>query len=93
MDSNISLIYSIIYVCIYIHILYMAGSDFEINLYQALAAMSCLSSDPPFSMCEQIGSGACASVYRAVYLPTLSVVAVKYFPIHDQGRRRQVLTY
>jgi hypothetical protein len=41
-------------------------------------------------MCEQIGSGACASVYRAVYLPTLSVVAVKYFPIHDQGRRRQV---
>lgn len=44
----------------------------------------------PWANGWQVGSGACASVYRAVYLPTLTVVAVKYFPIHDQARRRQV---
>ena len=40
---------------------------------------------------DEIGSGACATVYRAVYLPTLTVVAVKYFPIHDKHKRQQLL--
>mmetsp|Transcript_23396 Transcript_23396/g.29169 ORF Transcript_23396/g.29169 Transcript_23396/m.29169 type:complete len:736 (-) Transcript_23396:283-2490(-) len=43
-------------------------------------------------MLGELGRGACASVRRALHVPTLRLVAVKMVAVHDDGKRRQLLT-
>lgn len=39
----------------------------------------------------ELGRGACASVRKALHMPSLSLVAVKMVAVHDDSRRRQLL--
>eukprot|EP01041_Mallomonas_annulata_P011790 gene11790-24704_t len=40
---------------------------------------------------REIGRGACGTVYRAVYAPALSFLAVKFVEVHDSCRRKQMV--
>jgi hypothetical protein len=44
----------------------------------------------PHCLKLQLGQGACARVFQAVHIPTLTVVAVKCFPVEDQKKRKMV---
>ncbi|KAJ8602715.1 hypothetical protein CTAYLR_003760 [Chrysophaeum taylorii] len=39
----------------------------------------------------ELGRGACASVRRALHVPTMTLVALKVVAVHDDSRRRQLL--
>lgn len=40
---------------------------------------------------DELGRGACASVRKALHVPSLTMVAVKMVAVHDDSRRRQLL--
>jgi len=40
---------------------------------------------------EELGRGACGTVYKAIYVPTMTLVAVKSVYVDDQNKRKQML--
>jgi len=41
---------------------------------------------------EELGQGAAGRVYKALHVPTLRLIALKVFRVHDEARRRQLVT-
>ena len=41
---------------------------------------------------DELGQGAAGRVYKALYVPTLKLVALKVFRVHDEGRRKQLVS-
>jgi hypothetical protein len=42
-------------------------------------------------MLEELGQGAAGKVFKALYVPTLKLVAVKVVRIHEQAKRHQMV--
>jgi serine/threonine protein kinase len=40
---------------------------------------------------EELGRGACGTVQKGIYVPSLTMVAVKFVQVHDDDRRRQMV--
>jgi hypothetical protein len=69
----------------------VAGENGEADIYaQHKHAMPSDTSDCLIQLGE-LGQGAGGKVYKALYVPTLKLVAVKVIRIHEQAKRRQMI--
>ena len=43
-----------------------------------------------FEIIEQIGQGSCGAIYKALHVPTSTIVAIKSINIYDSDKRHQL---
>uniref|UniRef100_A0AAV1UNV8 Serine/threonine protein kinase n=1 Tax=Peronospora matthiolae TaxID=2874970 RepID=A0AAV1UNV8_9STRA len=70
---------------------FASSQQYQANEKKSRSSADAISTKEYLLMLEELGHGAGGKVYKALYMPTFMLVAVKIIRVHDQKKRHQMV--